>query len=164
MIHRIGRPAVLLAAVAFGISGCGSDKDATAGARLVKSTALQIIKDIRKGDAETARPITRADLAAFNSPMIQAEIPALGLTSYMVPFGQNGDVETWSSADDRTVSFREGIMVATRGFGPDIMQATAPSIAKVSSGSGTYDRVYQYLDGGDQVQNFAYRCTLANAG
>ncbi|MGB8812874.1 MAG: YjbF family lipoprotein, partial [Paracoccaceae bacterium] len=33
-----------------------------------------------------------------------------------------------------------------------------------SSGSGTYDRVYQYLDGGDQVQNFAYRCTLANAG
>lgn len=160
---HIGWGSAFLAAAALGLAGCGSDTDATAGARLVKSTATQIIQNRKK--AGTAAPaITRADLAAFNTPMIQAEVPTLGLTTYLVPFGQNAGVETWSTVEDQTVSFRQGIMVATRGFGPDIMQATAPTIAQVASGSGNYARAYYYLDGADQIQRFDYHCSLATVG
>lgn len=148
------------------LAGCGSDKDATAGARLIQ-TGIKSVVDARKAAKGQTAPVaapTRADLAAFNQPIIQADLPATGLTTYFVPFGSNGGVETWSNADDQTVSFRQGVLTATRGFGPDIMQSVVPSAAQLASGSGSYGRVYYYLDGADQTQRFDFNCTLANSG
>ncbi|MDP4031349.1 MAG: YjbF family lipoprotein [Pseudorhodobacter sp.] len=153
----------LILLVAIGLGGCGSDNDATAGARLIQSSAKGILA--KRGKSATAAPaVTREALAGFSTPMIMVEIPSLGLLTFIVPIAQNGDVETWSTVDDKTISFRQGSMVATRGFGPDIMQATGPSLAQLASGNGSHDRVYYYLDGADQVQRFEYRCTMANTG
>lgn len=163
MTFRTKTSLAALAVVAVMLSGCGSDKNANAGPRLIKDTAVQIFKGRAKG-AGPAPAITRAELAAFKTPMIQADIAAMGLTTYLVPYVESGGVETWSTADDKTVSFRQGIMIATRGFGPDIMQSTAPSVAQIASASGSYDRVYYYLDGADQTQRYEFRCSLANAG
>ena len=152
------RALVLL--MVLGIGGCGSDRDATAGARLLQTS----MKGLFSGRAQPAPAVTRAMLEAYSTPMIMAEIPALKLTTFLVPLAQNGDIETWSTADDKTISFRQGIMVATRGLGPDIMQAIAPTLAQLASGTGSHDRSYYYLDGADQTQRFDYHCTVAVAG
>lgn len=162
MTRSTFRATAALLAAALALAGCGSDRDATAGARIVQGVATGLWKD-RKATGEPTE-VTREQLAAFNSPMIEAKVAKIGLTSYLVPYGQNAGVDTWSSAEDQTISFRDGIMIATRGFGPDIMRAVAPSAAQIAAGSGTHQRVYWYLDGADQPQRFDYQCTLANLG
>lgn len=166
MTKYLGFPLAVALIAGLGLSGCGSDKDATAGARLIKSTATQLITSRKKRAAAAVpvQPITREALNQFHSPMMQIELPATGLTSFIVPFGQNGDVDTWSSVDDQTISFRQGIMIATRGFGPDIMESTGPSVNQIASGAGNYARSYYYLDGADKTQRFDYQCSLANMG
>lgn len=165
MTTYLGLPLALALVAGLGLGGCGSDRDATAGARLIKQTATQLVASRKaRRNPTPAQPITRAALDQFKSPMMQIDVAATGLTSFIVPYGQNGDVETWSSVDDQTISFRDGIMIATRGFGPDIMESIAPGANQIASGSGTYDRAYYYLDGADKTQRFDFRCTLANLG
>ncbi len=151
-----------VAAVLLALSGCGSEKQGTTGVGIAKGLITQAIA-ARKG-AEPAPPVTREVLSQFKTPMIQTDIPALGDTIYLVPYGKNGGVDTWSGGDDRNISFRDGVMIATRGFGPDIMQSVAPSINQIASGDGSYDRAYYYLDGADRTQRFDYRCNLRVAG
>lgn len=166
MTRVLGRHICLALMVAVGLSSCGTDRDANSGTKIIKQTATQLFtsRKKRRAAATPAPAITRAALDKFHSPMMQIEVPTLGLTTFIVPFAQNGDVETWSSVDDQTISFRQGIMIATRGFGSDLMQSIAPSAAQIASGAGTYDRAYYYLDGADKTQRFDYRCTLANLG
>ncbi|OIQ07471.1 MAG: hypothetical protein AUK60_00445 [Rhodobacteraceae bacterium CG2_30_10_405] len=159
MITRMKWSGLLLLA-GIGLGGCGTDSETLVALRMATSAAKEAIT--KRGPPAPA--VTRAMLDTYSTPMIMAEIPALKLTTFVVPFAQNGDVETWSTVDDKTVSFRHGIMVATRGFGADIMQATAPSVAQLASGSGSHDRAYYYLDGADQTQRFDYHCAIALTG
>lgn len=160
MITRMKWGGLLLLLAAFEPAGCGTDNEASVALRMVTSAAKEVIT--KRGPP--APPVTRVMLDTYSTPMIMAEIPALKLTTFVVPFAQNGDVETWSTVDDKTISFRHGIMVATRGFGPDIMQASVPSVAQLASGSGSHDRAYYYLDGADQIQRFDYHCVIALTG
>jgi hypothetical protein len=106
----------------------------------------------------------RARLQADGQPILLASIQSLKYGTLHAPFGQNGDVQTWSSTGYQTMSLRGGILIATRGFGPDLMSAVAPSVAKIASASGTSSRRYHYLDGADQPQFLDYTCTLAPGG
>lgn len=153
----------VFAAITLALAGCGNDRDATAGARLT-GTIVKAVVGKKDKPAAAGPPTTRARLAQFKTPMIMAELPNRGTFTFVVPNAVNGDVETWASADDKTISLRQGIVVATRGFGPDLMQSVVPSISQVASGSGTVQRVYYYLDGADQTQRRDFTCTLANLG
>ena len=95
----------------------------------------------------------RAQLEADGQPILIASNETLKYGTLHAPFGQNGDVQTWSSTGYQTIALRGGILIATRGFGPDLMSAVAPSVAKVASATGTTNRRYHYLDGADQPQS-----------
>ncbi|MDR0809835.1 MAG: YjbF family lipoprotein [Gemmobacter sp.] len=159
---RTTRAVLALAAIAL-LTGCGNDK--TRSTSLVGGVAA-VSKALVAGRqaAGTAQPITRQDLAALNSPVIKGELQAANSTIYLVPISRNGAVETWATSDDLTVSFRDGVMTATRGFGPDIMQAVVPTRAQLASGQGSHGRSYFYLDGADQMRRFDYRCSMSNLG
>ncbi len=145
------------------LSACGSDKAANPLVKVVADTARSATGSQQPQAA--ARPaVTRASLSKFKTPMILAEIPSVGFYTFVVPYGQNGDIETWASTDDRTIAFRQGMVIGTRGFGPDILQSAGPSVSQVASGSGSYDRAYYYVDGADQTQRFNFRCTLSVLG
>ncbi len=106
----------------------------------------------------------RNALQADRQPITLVMHPSLKYTNLMAPYGQNGDVQTWASTHYETVSLRQGMLVATRGFGPDLMSSTGPGVAQISAGHGTTNRRYFYLDGGDQPHEFDYTCTLSAAG
>jgi hypothetical protein len=82
----------------------------------------------------------------------------------MAPYGDNGPIRTWASNTYETVSLQDGILVATRGFGNDIMSSSAPSLGQVKSGAGFFHRVYYYLDGADQSQRADFDCNFAASG
>lgn len=148
-------------ALMVALAACGSDKTGPSTFKAIKGL-VAASAGLGKGAAAPAPALTRADLQKVGAAVTVVELQ--GLTMYMVPAGTNRGVTTWTSAEDRTVSLRDGVMVATRGFGPDIMQTAAPTAAQLASGRGTLQRSYYYLDGADQTQRFDYTCTLAFAG
>ncbi|TNF64868.1 MAG: YjbF family lipoprotein [Rhodobacteraceae bacterium] len=107
--------------------------------------------------------LTRAQLDQVDQPLILVEIPALSVAATLVPVSRNGDVVTWQTGDQVSVSIRGGVIVATRGLGADLMSADAPgSIALANGGGpgGTYTRFHTFLDGENQVQYQAFNCRL----
>lgn len=165
MIRHTKALAALCAGAVFALAGCGNDPEANAALRFAKELGTTMANRVKGGEqAAGGAGITRAQLEQFNSPMIMVRVPAMDMTSFFVPYGQNGGVETWASPDNRTISFRQGVMVATRGFGPDIMQSAGPSAAQLAAGSGSHKRIYDYLDGADQNLRREFVCTVRNAG
>jgi len=148
-------------AVALALAGCGNQSETSPVLRAMKGLATAMV---RKGDAPPPAPITRADLAALKVPVIQGEMKSGNSTFYLVPIARQGAAETWGTSDDLTVTFRNGVLAETRGFGPDIMESTVPSLSQLQSGQGTHRRSYVYLDGGDQLRRFDYDCSIQNAG
>ena len=156
------------------LSGCGND---SAGNDL--SAPGKAILALLKGDgrppasaiADANDPAVKAGILAYRArlqaegqPILLASIASLKYGTLHAPFGQNGDVQTWSSTGYQTMSLRGGILIATRGFGPDLMSSVAPDVARIAAASGTTSRRYLYLDGADQSQSLDYTCTLSSGG
>ena len=163
-ILEMTRIATLAAAclAAFGLSACGNQQNETSPLLIAGQTLYSSVMGDDK--SEPAAPVTRADLAKLNVPVIRGEITVVGMKIYLVPIAANGDAATWSTSDDLTVTFRNGVMVQTRGVGPDLMQASAPSLSQLQNGAGNHQRSYTYLDGGDQLVRYTYDCSVRFAG
>jgi hypothetical protein len=113
---------------------------------------VAMILNFRKGLEKDGQAITLASNGSLHYGTLLA------------PFGGNNGVQTWSSTSYQTISLRDGVMVATRGFGPDLMSSVLPAISTIATGRGTTRHRYSYLDGADQPQSLDYICTLAAAG
>lgn len=106
----------------------------------------------------------RSALEKAGQPVLLVKVPQLRYANLFAPYGQNGDVITWASSSYQTIALQDGILLATRGFGTDLMSAKGPTLAQIRRGSGTFQREYFDLDGADQNRHFSYTCTLAKAG
>lgn len=149
------------------LSGCGNAPDAAdsqistkAAARLFQMAAGKISKPVDKLDPAAISAL-RQVLEKDGQPIYSVAVPALKYANLMAPYGQNGNVQTWASMSYETISLRDGILIATRGFGPDLMSSVAPSLAQVRQGSGSFHRSYYYLDGADQTQTYGLDCQFA---
>lgn len=106
----------------------------------------------------------RSALEKDGQPIYSVSVADISYANLMAPYGQNGNVQTWASMSYETISLRDGILVATRGFGPDLMSAVAPDLAQVRKASGSFHRTYYYLDGADQTQTYGLDCQFAPSG
>ncbi|MBC6443443.1 MAG: YjbF family lipoprotein [Rhodobacteraceae bacterium] len=83
--------------------------------------------------------------------------------------GFNGDVVTWVEGSARTISTtRGGLLLATRGYGRDLMTARADRLQAVISGrSGGAQRalrVHRFLDGENAIVTASLVCRITNQG
>ena len=106
----------------------------------------------------------RAGMQKDGQPVILASNKSLKFGTFLAPFGGSNGVITWSSTGYQMISLKDGVMVATRGFGPDLMSSVLPTIGTIAAAQGTTQRRYSYLDGGDQPQSQDYTCILAPGG
>jgi outer membrane murein-binding lipoprotein Lpp len=156
------------------LAGCGNDgagNDLAVPARVLAGLVTGLGKPAAGTTADPDDPAVRAGILAYRAqleadgqPILLASIQALRYGTLHAPFGQNGDVQTWSSTGYQQISLRGGILVATRGFGPDLMSAASPGVAAIARGTGSTRRSYFYLDGADQPQRQDFACTLSSAG
>jgi hypothetical protein len=164
------RPSAVLLTAALTLAACGTDPSAgeLAGPVAIIVSALKLNKAAR---APTLATLDAAGIATLRQAL-EADGQAIYLvgnatlkyTNLMAPFGQNGDVQTWASTSYETIALRNGMLVASRGFGADLMSSTGPSISQVAAGKGMTARSYHYLDGADQPHRFDFTCTLSTAG
>jgi len=155
--------------LAFALSGCGNDPNAGLGGIKTGDLAAAAREAIssRRGAAEPAAvdpAAARATVASNGVPIMFFRNEVTGASAYLAVVGNNNGIETWSGNERVSVSLRDGVLVATRGMGSDIMAARAPSAAALSAGTGQTSRDYVYLDGADQTQKVTYTCTLSSKG
>lgn len=166
MIRHLKRARLTaLALVALvGLAACGNDPDAGFGYKMLSGLVEQ---KLGKSGQGTAQPLvlTRANLDGATTPIMLARIEGNGTTALLGPVATNHDTRTWSSADGATLSLTGGFLVATRGLGGDMLSAdTKPLAAALSAGGGSYARVYEHLDGENQVVETSLSCQLTAQG
>lgn len=162
MTARSAMKGGLALAVLMLLAACGSDTDATAGARVAKGIVAGLVQPAR-AKVPPPQP-SRAQIAGVAGPILLAEIGGAGGAAFLAPVARNGAVETWSTPDDITLSLREGVLVATRGLGQDLMSVSAPGIADIARGAGSHARTHYALDGADRTVRRDYACTLSAEG
>lgn len=104
----------------------------------------------------------RAESDRAGRPLLLARVPRLGTQARMRPSGRNGDVITWEAPDAVSVSLAGGVLVATRGLGPDLMSAEVTQTRAMLAGAPMpargYARLHSYLDGEHRVQFESFLC------
>lgn len=161
MTMNLARAALLFTAMAL-LAGCSSEGR--------NAEAPPVVDLARAARAAVGRPpapgggaplLNRAQIAAYPVPLDLIVLEDTGASALVYQIGQNAGVETWTSADGKTVALRQGVLVATRGLGPDLMGSVAPGLARLASaGSGAHERVLVTLGGEDQTIRARYICTL----
>lgn len=146
-------------AVVTALSGCGNDPEA--------SQVLLVAKSALSGAQRSApaQPqITRALLDQIVTPVMLARLEKRGAVAPIAEIQRNGPVETWSTLDDITISLRDGVIVATRGLGGDLMAAHVPAASQLSSAGSSYTRTYSHLNGEDQMVRREFSCETSAIG
>jgi hypothetical protein len=148
-----------------GLAGCGSDPAQTGTAARLTAAAGPMFSSLfgRSKPATGGIGLTRAHLAKFNTPVDLVTIESRKAQGIIFKVAANRDVETWSSADQKTLSFRDGVIVATRGLGDDLMSASAPRLAQLRAAAASYTRVHTVLTGEDKPLSLRYECTTSKA-
>lgn len=153
------------------LASCGSEKyQSTPLMQAVGAVAKTTVGKVaakRAGATDAApapAPVTRADLEKFGVPILRALIPARGADALLTITDAKGGVITWSTTDGTTFTLRNGVLIQTRGLGPDLMSAKAPSLAALQTDGNTHQRIYYLLGADDRSTRRTYDCTVTVGG
>lgn len=111
-------------------------------------------------------PDAFAALRASGAPVMLAGIEKEGRAVAMLRSASRGGIETWRSIDNVTLSLRDGIVIASRGLGDDLLigDPGAAGAVVAAAGSARNIRIHRYLDGTDGVMIVSYVCDMAPRG
>ena len=104
--------------------------------------------------------LTRNQLDQFGAPVLFVELQT-GQNGTFTLYPGQGVVQNWLGADGATVSLENGVLVATRGMGDDIMGATSsiPSWNKIER-SASYKKETSYLAGNNLITQKEFECKI----
>lgn len=147
------------------VVGCGND------ARQVEwlDIAGEVGSSIQRGGQGAALPSPEAFAAQFDAavdgPLLIAFLPDRAALAALVPNGENAGHITWSTEERQTLTFRQGVLTATRGLGDDLMSSeVAGTIAALRNRGGTgYSRTYRRLSGAGSTVVTRMNCSMAPA-
>lgn len=89
------------------------------------------------------------------------QVPGMGIVGLGQIVEQSGGRTTYLGETGYSVTFEGDVMVATRGFGKDLMAADVSQVqAAIARRGGTARRVHDYLDSRDQIVTETYDCTF----
>lgn len=164
-------PAVLSClTITIGLSACSSgETEATMGKTLTQA-ALGAVK-ARASSAKTPDPGAQASglleaIQSADGPVLLVSVPARDSLAAITPLSQNGSVTTWASQDGLTLSTRGGLVVATRGFGDDLLSvSTAETQTAIAAGGGQYNKTISLFAIGEAPsRKQLFTCTLRESG
>lgn len=127
--------------------------------RGVALVALALAAGCTAAPQDIRSMITPEAIAASTEPLLFFELTETGQQAIMSLTGRNGNVLTWSTADGKSISLHDGVLVATRGFGLDLMSADVTgTLAALNGGPRSYERFTSYLNGQNENVVRSYTC------
>ncbi|MGJ8588290.1 MAG: YjbF family lipoprotein [Yoonia sp.] len=148
-------------AVLLGLAACGNTP-----------SDLPTIPDLLAGLTAPEQPAVTADvlrasltpeiLARSESRLLLLEVPSRDAVAILSRVEINQGVETYLTADGLAISLRDGIVVATRGFGFDLMVADTGEMGDaLPAGAASSARVHRYLDGENHIIAQSFGCRVS---
>ena len=149
-----------------GLSACGNDQNQGGFGAALKEAGSSLSGSIsnKKKPVSGNIGLTRAALANIVTPVDLVTIESRNAQGVIAKIATNRGVETWSSVDKKTIAMRDGVIVATRGLGEDLMSASVPQLAQLQNGSLGHNRVHTVLDGEDKPVYQRFDCNAIRGG
>lgn len=123
------------------LAGCNSAALTTAARNIIGPTGAPAVKPVA------------------GAPQIWLTLVSRGIKFPMSQVGLRDGVAIYASKDGSQVFLRNGVLIATRGFGRDLMSADAPSAATLRAGTA-HKRSYYDLDGTDTTIRHVFNCNV----
>ncbi len=155
---------ILLLLSLFGIS-CTSDDIV----RSEKTSFYNIYRDIIIRDSSSNEKLAknqkqvynRAWLSKFNQPIILLSSSDGKTGATLVALGNYRNKLTWVSADGISVSFLNGILIATRGYSQDLIESKHKNIDSfITHPAKSRSKTYRYLNGENEYMELNFSCIV----
>lgn len=163
-----GAVLLLLLGGGLGLAGCSNGPGETT-AEIELSEAIR--QAIAKKRAPKPQPlqISRALLDQLGQPHIEVTVEAHELTGYLglmltrqddLP----GDITVWRSSDNNSLAFRNGMLIASRGMGGNLLSAQVPAQDGTAGPASDGARSYQLRTGDNVARTVDMACALRDLG
>ena len=152
------------------VSACGSFGGVqtapifTVAGQVAKDTVASAKSKKKKGGKKGNAEVTRQDIEKSGVPILRVAIPARGSDTLLTKADDKGDVVTWTTKENTTFSLRNGVLIQTRGLGPDLMSSEVPSVSTLLRDGETYQRLYFFLGDDDRMGRRTYDCSVSVVG
>ncbi len=95
--------------------------------------------------------------------LMDAGLEKFGSSEGLVRISSRGPIEIWRAEEGDTLTLRQGIVLGTRAFTPDLfsVEAALPSQWMDATRPATAERIHRYVDGLEQVYIRAYSCVFS---
>ncbi|SMY08329.1 hypothetical protein LOM8899_02480 [Flavimaricola marinus] len=105
------------------------------------------------------------DVVADPDAFILVQVSGRDIAGLAREVNANGDVRTWIGESGYSITLDDGLLVATRGLGDDLIAANTAGVrAALRNGGGTTERQHDYIDALDQIRTETYDCAVVRVG
>ncbi len=149
------------------LAGCGELSEGVPLAQLSRGiigAASGLIDSDTPAQTTANAELSRAAIEASPTNLLRLSIISLEATDVLAEIGRNGNDVTWANSASIGVTFQNGLLIATRGLGFDVMGADVKGAYRSLSGGGNHMRKVDFLDGLDQIQQLDFQCQTAVIG
>lgn len=164
----MSRGALLAAALALllALSGCSGGTRSDPLYPQILAAAQTTLTQGRAQRAAAARPpLTRAVLDEIEGSYIEVTLERSGLFAYLfVSTTRPGGVVQWRTEDDVTLTMRQGVLIATRGLGGDLVSSAVATAPDRLGPAGGGERVMFIRTGDLEERRLGLACALQDLG
>ena len=108
----------------------------------------------------SAFPDTKKWLEKFNQPIILTSSTDKKNQATLVALGNNAERLTWVSSDGISLSYDNGVLIATRGYSQDLLSLRYEKPSKMfSSNYLQYKKTHRYINGENRYNDIQFKCT-----
>ena len=105
-------------------------------------------------------PNSKKWLEQFKQPIILTSSTDKKNQATLVSLGNNEERLTWVSSDGISLSYDDGVLIATRGYSQDLLSLRYKKPKKIFSSSYLeYDKTHRYLNGENRYNEIHFKCT-----
>lgn len=155
----------------------GTLLSACSGGNIDERAELQIVQTFRSNmqtrAAERTRPerppLTRAALDTVEVSAIEVTLERPDIFAYLFIDGERRDdspgrITVWRTEDDVTIATRNGVVIATRGLGGDMVSSTVQVSGDMPGPSAGGERVQMIRGLDNKEQRLSLSCDLEDLG
>lgn len=149
------------------LSACGPMASDGIGATVAQGLTSRFAGPADSAPAAGGAPaavLSRETIEQQDTDLLRVSLISREITTFVLLGGQNGSKFTWLSVDGLSLTFDNGLLVATRGFGDDLMGADVAAAQRSLDAGGNHLRTLEFLDGLDQVERLVFECSTVVTG
>ena len=155
---------ILFISLIFIIASCSSDKIITTEKSEYVGIFKNVIRNSFSAKTEFFRPPipkkTSQWLSKFKQPVILISSLDEKNQATLVALGNNKEKLTWVSSDGISLTFDQGVLIATRGYSQDLLSLKyIKPVSLFGSNNITYKRVHRYLTSDNKHNDVDFQCS-----